>query len=208
MRRKRRRLYLLLACGAGLGSATALALSAMRDNLTFFVTPSQIAERAPPPGHVFRLGGMVEAGSVHREMLDGHPEAVFAVGDGKSTVRVDYSGVLPDLFREGQGVVAIGTITPAGTFHASEVLAKHSEDYMPKEVVEALKKSGRWDPANGPPPPAYTWDGLGKSPAPSSSGPLSRADRSRGAGEVINAASQAQRERPARNSGPGEGRGE
>jgi cytochrome c-type biogenesis protein CcmE len=160
MTRKRRRLYVLLACGVGLGSATALALSAFSDNLVFFVSPSQIARQAPPPGHTFRLGGLVEAGSVRREIVNGHPEAVFRVGDGKASVLVSYAGVLPDLFREGQGIVAIGAITPTGSFRASEVLAKHDETYMPKEVVEALKKSGRWNPADGPPPPAATWDGL------------------------------------------------
>lgn len=161
MTRKRRRLYLVLGCGVGLGSAVALALSAMSDNIAFFITPSQIAERAPPPGHVFRLGGMVERGTVHRETIAGKPEAIFRVGDGKSTVEVDFNGVLPDLFREGQGIVAIGSITPAGAFRASEVLAKHSEDYMPKEVVNALKASGEWNPDSGkPPPPAATWDGI------------------------------------------------
>ena len=195
MTRKRRRLYALLACGVGLGSATALALSAFSNNLVFFISPSQIAEKAPPPGRVFRLGGLVEAGSVHREMLGGHPEAVFRVSDGKSSVRVDYAGVLPDLFREGQGIVALGSITPAGTFRASEVLAKHDETYMPKEVVDALKKSGHWNPSEGPPPAAATWDGLEGTPkVPSSgmpsSGPPSlsgqeRADLSRPAGAVI-----------------------
>jgi cytochrome c-type biogenesis protein CcmE len=202
MTRKRRRLYMVLGCAVGLGTASALALSAMSSNITFFITPSQIADRAPPPGHVFRLGGMVERGSVHREMVDGHPEAQFAVGDGKSTVDVSYKGVLPDLFREGQGIVAIGSITRGGSFRASEVLAKHSENYMPPEVVNALKASGKWNPDSGkPPPPAATWDGLDGRVRPPSPG----------AGQVTKAAdevpSPALRERSAQpKAQPAEGR--
>ena len=158
MTRKRRRLYLLLACGVGLGSATALALTAFQSSLVFFVSPSQIAAHDPPPGRILRLGGLVEAGSVQHGDPAGHPEVNFRVTDGKSTVKVVYTGVLPDLFREGQGVVAVGSIQPDGTFRASEILAKHDENYMPKEVVEALKKSGHWNPVNGAPPPASTWD--------------------------------------------------
>jgi len=162
MTRKRRRLYVLLACGLGLGSASALALSAFSGDLVFFISPSQIADKAPPPGRSFRLGGLVEAGSVQRVMVNGHPEAVFGVTDGHATVRVDYAGILPDLFREGQGIVALGAIAPDGSFRASEVLAKHDENYMPKEVVDALKKSGRWNPASGEPlPAAASWDGIG-----------------------------------------------
>ena len=157
MTRKRRRLYLVLACAVGVSSASALALSAFQSSLTFFVTPTQIAKKDPPPGQVLRLGGLVQRGSV-RHMMDGtEPEATFRVTDGRSSVRVDYVGVLPDLFREGQGIVAIGSIRPNGTFRASEVLAKHDSDYMPKEVVDALKKSGHWNPAQGQPPPASTW---------------------------------------------------
>ncbi len=163
MSRKRRRLYVLLACGLGLGSASALALSAFSGNIVFFISPSQIAEKAPPPGHFFRLGGLVERGSVRHAMVDGHPQAVFSVTDGHASVRVDYTGVLPDLFREGQGIVALGAVAPDGSFLASEVLAKHDENYMPKEVVDALKKSGHWNPAEGPPPTAASWDGIGGS---------------------------------------------
>jgi cytochrome c-type biogenesis protein CcmE len=158
MTRKRRRLWILLACGLGLGSATALALSAFRDNLVFFLAPSDIATKAPTPGRSFRLGGLVAQGSVHQTVDDGHPAATFRVTDGKSSVVVSYVGILPDLFREGQGIVALGTLQPDGTFRASEVLAKHDETYMPKEVVDALKKSGHWNPAAGAPPPASTWD--------------------------------------------------
>jgi cytochrome c-type biogenesis protein CcmE len=156
--RKRRRLVLLLACGVGLGSATALALTAFQSSVEFFVSPSEIAAGTESPGRTLRLGGLVEAGSVQHSTPGGHPLVRFAVTDGKSTVDVTYSGALPDLFREGQGIVAIGTVQRNGTFRADEVLAKHDENYMPKEVVQALKKSGRWNPADGPPPPASTWD--------------------------------------------------
>lgn len=158
MTRKRRRLWIVLACGLGLGSAAALALSAFRDNLVFFLAPSDIATKAPQMGRDFRLGGLVEQGSVKRMNDDGHPTASFRVTDGKASVEVSYAGILPDLFREGQGIVALGRLQPNGTFRASEVLAKHDETYMPKEVVDALKKSGHWNPSEGPPPAASTWD--------------------------------------------------
>ena len=95
---------------------------------------------------------------MQRSTDDGHPAARFRVTDGRASVEVSYVGILPDLFREGQGVVALGTLQPDGTFRASEVLAKHDETYMPKEVADALKKSGHWNPAAGPPPPASTWN--------------------------------------------------
>ncbi len=159
MTRKRRRLWILLACGLGLGSATALALSAFRDNLVFFLAPSDIASKAPVLGRTFRLGGLVQQGSVQRATMDGHSAARFRVTDGTASVEVTYVGILPDLFREGQGVVTLGAMQPDGTFRASEVLAKHDENYMPKEVVDALKKSGHWNPSSGaPPPPAATWN--------------------------------------------------
>ena len=159
MTRKRRRLIVLVACGVGLGTATALVLTAFRENLVFFLSPVEVAKNAPPPGRDFRLGGLVEQGSVHKETIDGHPAAAFTVTDGGATVKVTYIGILPDLFREGQGVVAFGALHPDGTFRASEVLAKHDETYMPKEVADALKKSGRWNPSAGDaPPPPSTWN--------------------------------------------------
>jgi cytochrome c-type biogenesis protein CcmE len=158
--RKRRRLVLLLACGVGLGSATALALTAFQSSVEFFVSPSELAAGKESPGRTLRLGGLVEAGSLQHSAPDGHPLVHFRLTDGKAAVEVSYSGALPDLFREGQGIVAIGSVLPDGTFRADEVLAKHDENYMPKEVVEALKKSGRWNPANGAPPAASTWDAL------------------------------------------------
>lgn len=157
MTRKRRRLYVLLACGVGLGSATALTLSAFSDNLMFFVSPSDLVGKTPN-GRQVRLGGLVEAGSLER-VSGGAAGVSFKVTDGNASVPVVYRGILPDLFREGQGVVVLGVERPNGTFSASEVLAKHDETYMPKEVAEALKKSGRWNPANGSPPPAASWTG-------------------------------------------------
>jgi cytochrome c-type biogenesis protein CcmE len=160
MTRKQRRLWLVVACGLGLGSAAAFALTALRDNLELFVAPSEIGAKAPAPGRAFRIGGLVEQGSLQRATEAGKPTARFRVGDGRGSVEVSYTGILPDLFREGQGIVALGTLRPDGTFRASEVLAKHDEAYMPKDVADALKKSGRWNPASGPPPPASTWNTL------------------------------------------------
>jgi cytochrome c-type biogenesis protein CcmE len=142
MTRKSRRLAIVVACMVGLGSAAALTLNAFSHDLVFFMTPADIAERNPPPGQTIRLGGMVEAGSLHKASLDGAPVAQFRVTDGKTAIGVSYTGILPDLFREGQGVVAIGTLTPDHRFTAQEVLAKHDEKYMPKDVAEALKKRG------------------------------------------------------------------
>ena len=160
MTRKHRRLWLIAACGVGLASASGLALSALRDNLQLFVAPSELAEKAPAPGRTFRVGGLVEQGSLQRATEAGKPAARFRIGDGRGSVEVRYAGILPDLFREGQGIVALGTLQPDGTFRASEVLAKHDETYMPKEVAEALKRSGQWNPSAGPPPPASTWNTL------------------------------------------------
>ncbi len=160
MTRKRRRLIVLLAAGACLAAAAGLVLSALSDSIVFFLAPSDLAAKAPPPGRSFRLGGLVEAGSVTRERVDGKPAARFRVTDGGAAVTVTYAGILPDLFREGQGVVALGTMRPDGGFTASEVLAKHDETYMPKEVAEALRKSGHWNPSEGPPPPAASWNTL------------------------------------------------
>lgn len=141
MTRKQRRLVLI---GAGVGVlavAAALVLSALRDSIVFFNSPSDIAEKHLAPGTRIRLGGLVKPGSVER----GANLAVrFSVTDGNHDIRVAYKGLLPDLFREGQGVVTEGVLEPGGTFHADSVLAKHDERYMPKEVADALKKSGHW----------------------------------------------------------------
>jgi cytochrome c-type biogenesis protein CcmE len=159
MTRKRKRLIIVLSGVACLGVAVALTLTALQDTLVFFVSPSEIATKAPAPGRSFRLGGLVEKGSVRKIEENGKPVFSFRVSDGTAAVQVNFAGILPDLFREGQGVVALGTMRGDG-FVASEVLAKHDETYMPKEVAEALKKSGQWNPGSGPPPPAATWNTL------------------------------------------------
>lgn len=140
MTRRRRRLVLIGLALAVLGVAAALALSAMRDTIVFFHSPSEIAEKNVAPGTRIRIGGLVEDGSVTRDGLT----ARFAVTDGGATLPVVYVGVLPDLFREGQGVVAEGALEAGGTFRADTVLARHDENYMPKEVADALKKQGVW----------------------------------------------------------------
>jgi cytochrome c-type biogenesis protein CcmE len=159
MTRKSRRMAVLLACGLGLGSAVALSLAAFSNDIVFFVAPSDLAEKGLP-GRSLRLGGLVQAGSVRRVNEGGEPVAHFRVTDGKASVDVSYTGILPDLFREGQGVVTLGTMRPDGSFLATEVLAKHDETYMPKDVADALKKNGMWKPEQGPPPPASTWNTL------------------------------------------------
>ncbi|WP_407943610.1 cytochrome c maturation protein CcmE [Methylobacterium sp. EM32] len=141
MTRRRRRSVLILVCGAVLAAALGLVLSAMRDTIVFFRSPTEVASKTVAPGTRFRLGGLVEAGSLKRE-ADG--KVAFAVTDTGSTVQVRYRGLLPDLFREGQGVVTEGVLEPDGIFRADTVLAKHDETYMPREVADALKAQGRW----------------------------------------------------------------
>ena len=144
---KRKRLWLLVGSLCVLGAATALVLSALSDNLVFFYSPTQMAEKHPGPDRRLRIGGLVEQGSVKK---DGQ-EVRFIVTDLKKTVPVVYRGILPDLFREGQGVIAEGTLGADGVFTAREVLAKHDEKYMPPEVAKALKESGRWQEGSGKP---------------------------------------------------------
>lgn len=142
MTRKMRRLTVILACGAGLGSASALTLGAFSDNIVFFMSPGDIALKAPAAGRTIRLGGLVQAGSLHLEKLDGTPTAQFRVTDGRGTIPVSYAGILPDLFREGQGVIAEGKIDPATRmFTAETILAKHDEKYMPPEVSGAMRRT-------------------------------------------------------------------
>ena len=158
MTRKKRRLWIVVTCMVGLGSATALGLSAFSDNMVFFVAPSDLHDHVGGPGRTLRLGGLVERGSIDRTVIGGEPIVKFRITDGRAAVDVTYRGILPDLFREGQGAVTLGMLQADGTFKASEVLAKHDETYMPKDVADALKKSGMWHPEQGPPPPAATWD--------------------------------------------------
>jgi cytochrome c-type biogenesis protein CcmE len=147
MTRKRRRLYVLLAGMLGLATAAALVLTAFQDNLVFFYSPTDVTQKSVPPERRFRLGGLVEEKSVQR-LADGVTTA-FRVTDLKTAIPVTYKGVLPDLFREGQGVVAEGSLGRDGTFLAREVLARHDETYMPPEVADALKRSGRWQEGTG-----------------------------------------------------------
>jgi len=134
---RRRRLWLVLGIVAGVSVAGALALSAFRDNVTFYYDPSQVAEGQAPHAQAFRLGGMVSEGSVHR--TPGTLKIEFAVTDFKHDVPVVYDKVLPDLFREGQGVIAHGHLREDGVFVAEEVLAKHDEKYMPPQIAQSLK---------------------------------------------------------------------
>ena len=158
--RKKRRLYLVLTCGICLCAATGLMLAAFSSTLTYFLSPHQVLAKNPAPGMDFRLGGIVQVGTVNTKIAQGtdQPTTSFRVTDGQASVPVTFTGVLPDLFREGQGVVAIGAMTANGTFAADEVLAKPGSSYMPKDVEEALKNAGRWNPKYGPPPAADTWN--------------------------------------------------
>ena len=152
--RKKKRLAIVVAGLALLGAATAMVLAAFRDNLVFFYSPSELATKPEVVNQRVRIGGLVETQSLVRE--DGR-RVSFRVTDGKTDVAVSYDGVLPDLFKEGQGVVAEGRLKD-GVFIASTVLAKHDEKYMPPEVADALKKSGHWQEGGdagalaGPPP--------------------------------------------------------
>lgn len=140
MTRKQRRLVLI---GTGLGVlalAAVLVLSALRESIVFFNSPTDVVEKQVQPGTRIRLGGLVQPGTLDRKDLD----AQFDVTDGKTAIRVSYRGILPDLFREGQGVIAEGTLLDRTSFRADTVLAKHDETYMPKEVADALKKQGHW----------------------------------------------------------------
>lgn len=139
MKPKHQRLALLGLGALVLGAAAALVLTAFEDNLVFFHSPSELATKQIAPTQRLRIGGLVQDGSVVKSGSD----VRFVVTDGAHSVAVAYRGILPDLFREGQGVVAEGTFNN-GVFTAREVLAKHDENYMPPEVVEALKKSGEW----------------------------------------------------------------
>jgi cytochrome c-type biogenesis protein CcmE len=137
---RKRRLIALLLILAGVGVASTVAFYSLQENLLYFQSPSDLAMQPIPPGRQFRLGGLVKPGSVTRAQ-DGLGTR-FVVTDGPKEVEVEYVGILPDLFREGQGVIARGALDGNGLFEASEVLAKHDENYMPPEVAEALEESG------------------------------------------------------------------
>jgi len=141
MTRKQRRLVLIGGSLGVLVVAVALMLNAFRDSIVFFNSPSDVAERHITPGARIRLGGLVKTGSVVRS---DDLKIRFDVTDGSRDITVAYQGVLPDLFREGQGVVAEGALDGSGVFNADTILAKHDETYMPKEVADALKKAGHW----------------------------------------------------------------
>ena len=144
MTRKKRRLYAVLAGMSVLGIAAALVLTAFEDNLVFFFSPTEMQTKQLAPGQVIRVGGLVEDGSVER--LDDGLTVSFVLTDTANTMPIRFTGVLPDLFREGQGVVAEGSLGPDGVFVAREVLAKHDETYMPREVADAIKDAGHWQP--------------------------------------------------------------
>lgn len=142
----------MIGCAlAVLAIAAALVLNALRDSILFFTTPAAAAEKQIPVGKRFRLGGLVEQGSLVR---GDNLVVSFKVTDGSATLPVTYKGILPDLFREGQGVISEGALDAAGVFRADTVLAKHDETYMPKDVADALKKQGHWKDDYGAKPGA------------------------------------------------------
>jgi len=143
--KKKRRVQVMALAVVSLVAATALIGFAMKDGINYFRAPSQIAANPPPPTETFRIGGLVEEGSLTR----GQGKAVtFSVTDGGASVKVSYTGILPDLFEENQGMVGTGKLQD-GVFIASEILAKHDETYMPREVVDALKEQGVYQDPNG-----------------------------------------------------------
>jgi cytochrome c-type biogenesis protein CcmE len=141
MTRRQRRLTLIGSALAVLALSAGLVLVALQDSIVFFNSPTDLIEKQVRPGQRMRIGGLVKEGSVAR---GDDLKVRFEVTDGTSSVLVAYQGLLPDLFREGQGVVAEGALDAAGTFRADSVLAKHDETYMPREVADALKKQGHW----------------------------------------------------------------
>jgi cytochrome c-type biogenesis protein CcmE len=146
MTRKQKRLAVIGGLGAVLVLATTLILFALRDQIVFFYSPTEIQTKAVAAGTPVRLGGLVKTGS----WVKAGESNDFVVTDGTTEMATHYNGILPDLFKEGQGVVVEGAMTTAGTFAATNVLAKHDENYMPKEVVEALKANGEWQREGSP----------------------------------------------------------
>ncbi|HFD80664.1 MAG TPA: cytochrome c maturation protein CcmE [Gammaproteobacteria bacterium] len=146
---RKKRLYLVLLMVVGIGVAVGFALNAFNQNLMFFYSPSEVAAGKAPAAHAFRLGGLVTEGSVQRQANG--LTVRFDVTDNAKTVTVEYTGILPDLFREGQGIVAHGQLRSDGVFVADEVLAKHDENYMPPEVAKALEEAHEEGKASMPP---------------------------------------------------------
>ena len=136
--KKKRRIQIIFVAAVALTLSTALIGVALQDGINFFRAPAQVAEAPPPPSEVFRLGGLVAEGTLIRGQGE---EITFAVTDGAATIPVSYTGILPDLFGEGEGMVGTGRLID-GTFQATEILAKHDESYMPREVIDALKEQG------------------------------------------------------------------
>ncbi|KKB81355.1 cytochrome C biogenesis protein CcmE [Devosia soli] len=145
--RKQKRLGIIVGLGVVLTLAAGLVLTALRDQIVFFYSPTEVVSRGVQPGQAIRLGGLVKEGSWQRE----GQANTFIVTDGATEIVAHYNGILPDLFREGQGVVAEGAVGADGSFDANNVLAKHDEKYVPREVVEALKAQGEWRPEAGNP---------------------------------------------------------
>jgi len=137
---RKRRLIGVLVIVIGVGAAALVAMKSLNENMLFFVSPTDVKEQSLPAGKRFRLGGLVAGGSVSR--AEDSLAVTFVVTDGAEIVKVTFDGILPDLFREGQGIIAIGELAPDGHFEAAEVLAKHDENYMPPEVADALEKAG------------------------------------------------------------------
>lgn len=162
MKPKTKRLWIVLGCMTGLILALVLILSAFSGNLVYFRTPSQLMANTVKSGSTVRLGGMVVANSIHRTVENQTPVVTFDITDGQAAIKVLYKGILPDLFREGQSAIAIGSLNDQKLFVANEILAKHDETYMPKDVADALRKTGKWDPRFGPPPDPATWDHMTK----------------------------------------------
>lgn len=140
MKARHKRLFLVLGIVAGVSVATALILNAFRDNMTFFITPSEVMAKTELPERRFRIGGVVEEGTLERDSES--TQVKFEVTDTAKNITVIYNGILPDLFREGQGVVVEGRINADGTFEADNVMARHDESYMPNEAEEAIKRAG------------------------------------------------------------------
>ncbi len=148
MKARHKRFAFLLVGLSVLGVAVWLVFQALGNNLSYFFSPTEVVEGKAPEGHVFRLGGLVQPGSFRREDKGQEVVARFVVTDNHQSVEVRYSGILPDLFQEGQGVIAQGRMGPDGVFMADEVLAKHDENYMPPEVAAALEEGHRKGVAN------------------------------------------------------------